>query len=328
MTNYELDEQHENEHQHPDLETTLEALREGQETETVPATVFYGLSGLQATDIAALSAVWDNLDPDYRRRVVSELAEAAETNFDLDYDVLARFAIDDEDDDVREAAIDLLWENDSLEIMDRLIAMAANDVAIPVRAAATSALGYFILQGELDELPKSETARAENAALRLLDDSEVDVRRRALEAIANSSHEAVTDAIHSAYVSDEHKMQVSALFAMGRSCDDTWGDEVIDALQSRDPEIAYEAARAAGELMLEDAVKYLRKLVFEDDREIKEVAIWSLGEIGGSEATTILERLGKDAENSGDEELLEAIEDALGNAALGSGQLYMMKFDE
>ena len=38
--------------------------------------------------------------------------------------------------------------------------------------------------------------------------------------------------------------------------------------------------------------------------------------------------LAQDAENEDDEELLEAIEDALGNAALGGDQFYMMRFDE
>ncbi len=90
------------------------------------------------------------------------------------------------------------------------------------------------------------------------------------------------------------------------------------ALQSDDPEMRYEAARAAGELMIEDAIKHLRKLVLDDDREVKEVAIWSLGEIGGSEATRILQRLANDAENSDDEELIEAIEDALGSATMGN----------
>lgn len=314
----------------PDIETTLNALRDGEENESVPTTVFYGLSGLQPQEIEPLALVWDSLAPDYRRHVVSELAEAAETNFDLDYDVLGLFALEDDDDSVREAAVNLLWENESIEVMDRLIRLAEGDEVIPVRAAAMSALGHFILQGEVGDLPANETARAQNAAIRALTNPHelVEVRRRALEAISNSSHELVASQIEQAYRSDEQRMRVSAVFAMGRTCDETWGDEVLEALQSDDSEMRYEAARAAGELMLEDAIKHLRKVVFEDDHEVKEVAIWALGEIGGAEPMRILQRLAKDAEEREDEELLEAIEDALGSASLGSSQLYMMRLDD
>ncbi len=326
MTNYNLDDQ--DQPARPDIETTLNDLREGEESNHVAATVFYGLSGLQPEELTTLAAVWDSLSPDYRRHVVSELAEASETNFDLDYGVLGQFVLADDDEDVREAAIELLWENNSIEVMNRLIEMARADEAIHVRAAATSALGRFILWGELDDLPMTQIEPALQTALQLLNEPEVDVRRRALEAVANSSHEIVASAIESAYKSDDVKMRVSAVFAMGRTCDETWSDEVLAALQSDDPEILYEAARAAGELMIDDAIRHLRKLVLDDDREVKEVAIWSLGEIGGSEASRILQRLLNDAENSDDEELKEAIEDALGSATLGSASFYMMRHDE
>lgn len=326
MTDYNVDDQALP--PRPDIETTLNDLRDGEESNHVASTVFYGLSGLEPHEVKALSSVWDSLSADYRRHVVSELAEASETNFDLDYDVLGLFALNDDDEDVREAAIDLVWENETPEVMERLIEMALKDEATHVRAAATSALGRFILLGELEDLPLNQTERAQNAALHLLNDPEVDVRRRALEAISNSSLEIVTSAIESAYRSDERKMQVSAVFAMGRTADDTWGDEVLAAMQSDDSEMRYEAARAAGELLLEDAVKHLRKLVFDDDREIQEVAIWSLGEIGGAEAMRILQRLAKDAETRDDEGLMEAIEDALGSASLGSASLYMLRYED
>lgn len=326
MTNYDLDDQ--SQPQRPDIETTLNDLRDGEENNLVTANVFYGLSGLQPEEVTALSAVWDSLSSDYRRHVVSELAEAAETNFDLDYEVLGQFTLNDDDEDVREAAIDLLWENNSLSVMARLIDMARNDEAVHVRAAAVSALGSFILWRELEELPLEETTPALDTALELLNDPEVDVRRRALEAVANSSHEIVASAIEAAYKSDEHKLRVSAIFAMGRTADETWRDEVLAALQSDDAELRYEATRAAGELMLEDSIKYLRKVVLDDDREIKEVAIWSLGEIGGAEATKVLQRLLKDAENSEDEALIDAIEDALGSSTLGSASFYMLHYDD
>jgi HEAT repeat protein len=123
-------------------------------------------------------------------------------------------------------------------------------------------------------------------------------------------------------------MQISAVFAMGRTYDEQWGDYVRQQLDSEDPEMRYEAARAAGELELEDAVPGLARLALDSDREIKEVAIWSLGEIGSREATRVLERLATEAKRLGDDDLLEAIEDALASASLGGGSLYLMRFDQ
>ena len=232
--------------------------------------------------------------------------------------------------EVREAAVELLWEDESLALMNRLIDMALDDEATAVRAAAASALGRFILLGELGDLPEAETVKAQDAAVSILNnlDEDVDVRRRALEAIANCGHEIVDEAIREAYDSADHRMQISAVFAMGRTYDQQWNEFVLQQLDSDDPEMRYEAARAAGELEIEEAVPALTRLALDNDREIKEVAIWSLGEIGSREATRILERLATEAKRKSDDELLEAIEDAIGTASLGGGSLYLMRLDD
>jgi HEAT repeat protein len=176
----------------------------------------------------------------------------------------------------------------------------------------------------LGDLPERETIRAQEAAIKLLNDEAepVEVRRRALEAIANCSHELVEPAISTAYRGDNHSMQVSALFAMGRSCDTVrWSKTVLKELNSSDPEMRFEAARAAGELEIAEAIPVLARLAEGNDREIKEVAIWSLGEIGGKKAMKVLGRLADEAEAANDDELLTVIDDALGNASLVDGEL-------
>src|SRR5664279_2718178 len=317
-----------NELKHPDLETTLATLRANDGA--VKSTIYYGLSGLAPTDLRRLAPIWDELLPAYRRKLVRELLEASEANFELDYSVLGQFALEDSDEGVREAAIELLWENESLPLMHRLIDIALNDEAIDVRAAAASALGRFILLGEMGDLPEAEVVKAQDTAVSILDNEaeDIDVRRRALEAIGNSSHEIVDEAIREAYDSPDHRMQISSVFAMGRTYDPQWSEFVLQQLDNDDAEMRYEAARAAGELEIEDALPALKRLAFDDDREVKEVAIWSLGEIGTREATRLLERLATDAKRAKDEELLEAIEDAIGTASLGGSSLYLMRFDE
>lgn len=312
----------------PDLATTLNTLRENDGT--VNATLYYGLSGLEPSEIRQLAPVWAELTPEYRRKLLRELVEASETNFELDYSTLGYYALDDAAPSVREAAIELLWEDESMPLMHRLNDLALEDEAVEVRAAAASALGRFILGGELGDLDEAETVRAQETAVSILNNTseDIDVRRRALEAISNSSHEIVEEAIREAYDSHDRRMQISSVFAMGRSYDEQWNEYVIQQLDSEDAEMRYEAARAAGELEIENAVRGLTRLALEDDREIMEVAIWSLGEIGSKEATRTLERLATEAKRLHDDELLEAIEDALGTASMGSSSLYMMRLDE
>ena len=316
------------ERQQPDLEKTLSVLKESDST--LNSTIFYGLSALDPEDIGRLEPVWATLPATYRGALLRELVEASESNFDLNYGALGFFALSDSEAEVREAAIDLLWEDETLELMNRLIELALYDEATAVRAAAASALGRFILLGELGDLPETEAVKAQDAAVSILNnlDEEIDVRRRALEAIANGGHEMVDEAIREAYDSDDPQMQISSVFAMGRTYDQQWSEFVLRQLDSDDPEMRYEAARASGELELEEAVPKLKRLVFDDDREIQEVAIWSLGEIGSREAVRMLERLATDAKHKNDAELLEAIEDAIGTASLSSGSLYLMRLDD
>jgi HEAT repeat protein len=256
--------------------------------------------------------------------------DIGEANVEMDYRSVGIMALDDSDAGVREAAIDLLFEDMSLQLMDKLIDLAQWDDAPEVRAAAASALGRFILAGELGEMPERETSRAQDAAVTLLtnDEEDIDVRRRALEAIANCSHEIVEEAITEAYHSDEQRMRVSSVFAMGRSCDDRWNPTIVRELQSSDPEMRFEAARAAGELVTEEAVPTLVRLAFDNDREIKEVAIWSLGEIGGMDAKRALNKLVREVQELDDPDLLEAVEDALANAQIVDSLDMLDEYDD
>ncbi|MEP7292946.1 MAG: hypothetical protein ABI835_14280, partial [Chloroflexota bacterium] len=101
-----------NESQRPDLDTTLTALRDNDGS--VNKTLYYGLSMLEQDDIRRLAPIWTGLKSVYRRKLLRELVEASEANFELDYHTLAHFALDDTDPGVREAAIELLWEDMSI----------------------------------------------------------------------------------------------------------------------------------------------------------------------------------------------------------------------
>ncbi len=309
----------------PDLSTLLDALAQS-ETTGPSSVLYYGLSDLSVSELQHVEKVWTGLNTATRRKLMRALVEVGETNFEMDYTAIGMLGLSDDDAGVREAAIDVLWEDESLALMDRLIALARTDKARGVRASAASALGRFVLSGELGDLDPAAFARVQTAVLDILfdDDEDIDVRRRALEAIANCSNEVVPEAIEDAYRSDDRRLQVSALFAMGRTCDQRWETIVLRELDNPDPEMRYEAARAAGELELEEAVLPLSRLAFDQDIEIRDVAIWALGEIGGKEALRVLTILERDARASNNRDLLAAVEDAIHTAQLGSDNLYLM----
>lgn len=303
--------------QRPSLEEVLQSLSAGK-SDTLPTVLYYGLSGLTAEEVLKIAPVWSKLDTEYLKSLLDQLTEANESNFELNYHEIGQLGLSDVDGKVRAAAIELLWEDESLNFMSRLIDMAQWDESPEVRATAVSELGRFVLLGEYEEIPETDASRAQDAAMSIWTnaDEEISVRRRALEAIANSNHEIVPDAIQEAYDSHERLMQISAVFAMGRSCDQRWKEIVLREMGNNDPEMRYEAAQSAGELQIAEAVMGLGRLAVEDEREIREIAIWSLGEIGGREALRILSGLTEDAETADDEDLLEAVEDAIANATM------------
>ncbi|MBE2183279.1 MAG: HEAT repeat domain-containing protein [Anaerolineae bacterium] len=312
----------------PEISETLQAL--DSTTEPNSSVLSYGLSDLSPNELAALLPVWAHLEADYRRSILKALADVIEANFEFNYSAFAKAMLNDTDADVREAAIELLWEDESIALMDKLIDMTRTGESIAERAAAANALGNFILRGEMGDIPEADVTRAQNAVIALWQnsDEDVEVRRRALEAISNSSHEIIPEAIEQAYQSYDQRLQTSAIFAMGRSCDARWAENVLAELENESAEFRYEAARAAGELELEEALPALSGLAFDEDIDIRDTAIWALGEIGGREAMRVLSLLADDAKARKDRDLLESVEDALAAANLNSGDLYMMNLDD
>jgi HEAT repeat protein len=301
----------------PSLDEALKFLK-GKQTPHLRREILDGLSDLSTDEVQQFDVTWQSLDAAYRRRVVRSLIAFGEANFEADYGAVGILAMGDPDPAVRESAIELLWEDQSLEVLNLLIQIATTDQVAEARAAAATGLSRFIHLGEMEDIPHEDAKVAQDCVIGLLQNplEPVVVQRRALEAIANSSHPLVPGAIEDAYRSGNHLMQVSAVFAMGRTFDKRWHEIVLTELESEDPELQFEAVRAAGELRLRDSVPGLGKVIAQGEREIMEMAAWSLGEIGGKEAIRILEALAEVAEEGDDEELLEVIDDAIASTAL------------
>jgi HEAT repeat protein len=96
---------------------------------------------------------------------------------------------------------------------------------------------------------------------------------------------------------------------MGRSQDSRWLPTILLQLESEDPEIRFEAARAAGLLGSTDALPVLILAARDDDAEVRHVAISAIGQIGGRGAVRALERLAADAGEADLELIQSAIDD-------------------
>jgi len=286
------------------------------------------LSDLSESRLAEFKKGWLDISVDHRVEIMTRLGELAEDSIELNINPVSRIALNDPDDRVRAAAIRNLWEDQEPDLVEPFLSFLTTDESEAVRVAAATALGMYVYLGEMEELPEGVTDRAANTLLEVFHGKDtLEVRRRALESLGFSSRPEAAAAIDQAYSDGDELLLVSALFAMGRSLDpERWGDTVIEDLNHASPPVRFEAARAAGELQLDEAVPALGQLLDDADPDVQEISIWALGEIGGDEARRSLEEKLETA----DDDLSGLIEDALANADLidGAWELGLMGYDE
>jgi len=249
------------------------------------------LSNLNSEELGAFKYSWAAINPERRRQIVHRLVELAEDNLELSFDNIFKYCLKDQDDDVRSASIEGLWENEEPSLMSPLINMLGKDNSEKVQATAASALGKFAMLAEHNKLPSHHVSNIRESLLAVIGDKSkaVEVRCRALEAIAPLSLPAVTTAIMEAYQSHNPRLNISAIYAMGKNCDPCWLPILLKELGSADSEIRYEAAGACGELGDETPVPQLIELVNDHDADVQRATIQALGRIGGTTAKECLE---------------------------------------
>lgn len=272
------------------FDVLLDALREGK---TAPdQSSLYYLSSLDADEEEAVRELWPELPTDVRLDLVNRLVRLAEADFTLNYGAVFRIALEDERAEIREVAVEGLWEDEDVRLVPQLAECLQEDQCATVRAAAARSLGRFVLLGELKKIRPKARQEAYDALIEAYQamHEAPEVQRRALESLAYVCNETVTAWIREAYASSEERFRVSAVFAMGRSADERWQEEVKRELFSINPEMRYEAARACGELQLSETVAMLEELTEDTDAEVQQAALWALGQIGGDKAREILEQ--------------------------------------
>ncbi|MSQ22166.1 MAG: HEAT repeat domain-containing protein [Dehalococcoidia bacterium] len=277
------------------------------------------LSALDGDEMDQFRTWWPSLPGEQRRKLIERLVTVAEDNVDMDFNGVFRHCLKDDDPRVRELAVSGLWECDDHVLLGPLMALAKDDPSDEVRISAVLGLGKFGALAESGKLLHRDGERIKDVLLSLLDNNSgsIEIRRRALEAVACFNTPRVRELIRLAYNSQEFKLQVSALYAMGRTSDPAWLTTIINETSSKETDMRYEAATACGEMGEEEVVPYLIPLIEDEDSEVQLAALKSLGAIGGLLAKRALRRCVK----TGDDAIQEAAQEALQHLELEEGTL-------
>ena len=277
------------------------------------------LSNLNSEELGFFEQVWATIEPKRRQQIISRLVELAEGDFELNFDSIFKNCLKDQDAEVRSKAIEGLWEDEEPSLINPLIELLEQDSSEKVQAAAATALGKFAMLAEHNKLRPCHVPKVCQALLTVLSDKSkpLEVQRCALEAAAPISLPPVEKAITEAYHSDNYKLRVSSIYAMGKNHNPSWLPILVKELGSADAETRYEAAGACGELGEEEAAPHLINLVDDPDTEAQLAVIRALGKIGGTEAKNCLEK----CQDSPSEVIQQAAEQALYELEVGEDPL-------
>lgn len=323
-----------------------------QASSTPLATALIELSDLDTRQLRDLEAAWSYATPSRRRQVLVALRELAEDNLEYNFKQVFLFALTDSNPEVRSAAIDGLWEEESQVVSERLQQLMLYDSAPEVRANAAKALGGFAYRASTESIDRDDYSPPSRSAGRLRESLRAVLREaadgselqlRAIESLAYMVDGGSTDDDPSApqselvhlvgrlYREGDEVEQESALVAMGRTMDPRWHEAIKQELDNDNPRIRFQAARAAGEGVLAGAEPALIGLLSDDDLEVRHAAIWALGQLGSRGATEALKAVASTDEaittkmvdqdqrrELTNSDLREAAEEALGEAWLMS----------
>jgi HEAT repeat protein len=278
-----------------------------------PPSYLHLLSDISPEDLAKLRQSWSGVNPSRRHTLLEDLEELAESDTQMSFDDLGKFALTDQNPEVRAAAARILWECHDRKLVQTYISMVQNDEAEIARAAAASALGAFVYLGELEEVPEDTLRTIETVLLETIRGNDAKlVRRRALEALGYSGREDIPALILDAFNKKDNEWVITSLFAMGRSADQRWEQPILDMLDNPDVDIQTEAIRSSGQLELSSARKpllLLLKNIDELEGNIRSAAIVAISQIGGE---GVIEMLSVLLEASEEGEEADFIEDAIG----------------
>ena len=297
------------------FQTLVDALLD-QETIFDPR-YLYHLSDLDGADLTLFKETWSQVALARRQTLLEDLYELGLADNLLSFENIGRHTVSDPDPLVRTYAVQLLWEFENRYLVPVFLKLLITDPIPEVRAAAASGLGLFVYHGEIDRLPRRDLDEIVAALLKTAEKDQAEiVQCRALESLGFSDSPEVPRLIESAFKTGTHEKMASALIAMGRSMDPRWEKTILQMLNSKIPVLRTEAARAAGEIEIEESIPLLVELTEDSNQGVRSAAIWSLSEIGGDQARHTLEQLFRETD---DDEEADFIQSALDNITFTDG---------
>ena len=214
------------------------------------------------------------------------------------------------------------------ELASALLAIAGSrDETDELRSQAALSLGPVLEQSDLDgfddpdDLPITEqTFHTIQELLHKLyfdETNSKELRRRILEAAVRAPQDWQTSAVGAAYSSGDRDWMLTAVFAMSRV--PGFDRQILEALESTDPEIHIEAVNAAGVRELNAAWPHVPSLVESSStpKLLLLAAIEAVGNIRPREAAEILANLA----SSPDEEIAEVASETISMAQAMSGEI-------
>ncbi len=267
------------------------------------------LSDLSSDESDEFEDAWPAISTETRRDILGKLTELAEDNLELDFNAAFRSCLADGDDGVRELAARGLWECEDRKIIRPLVGLVKGDPSDRVRAAACITLGRFTALAQDGKLSSRDEESIRSALVAVIESpgEELEVRRRAVEAVACLPDPGVVEIIKEAYASGVPVLKQSSIYAMGRSSNTVWLPIVLKEMEDPSPPIRFEAANAAGLLGDEKVAPHLISLLRDDDTSVLIAAIAALGSVGGALARQALQK----CLESDDEAIEEAANEAL-----------------
>jgi len=213
------------------------------------------------------------------------------------------------------------------EIADALLAIACKaDEPEDLRSRAVISLGPALESADMDEFEDPDfvpiTERTFSKTQRTLRKLYVDggvpkeVRRCILEASVRAPQDWHQDAVRAAYFSDDEDWKLTAVFCMRFIRG--FNEQIIESLESENPDIHYEAVCAAGNWEIDAAWSHVTRLLAsaETDKWLLFAAIDAAASIRPREAPEIL----VDLTESEDEDIVEAAYEAMNMAEAITGE--------
>lgn len=212
------------------------------------------------------------------------------------------------------------------ELVDALLSVIqGDDESAELRGRAAISLGPVLEHADIDgfddpdDVPISEDTfrKIQETLRRRYLDSAVpgNVRRRILEASVRAPQDWHQDVIRAAYAGDDEDWRLTAVFSMRwvRGFD----NQILEALESNNRDIHYQAVCAAGSWGVDAAWPHVSRLVSAPgtDKPLLLAAIDAIAGIRPQEADMLLGNL----IDSGDEEIVEAAQEAMAMAAALAG---------